>query len=467
MRLEKYFTYIIFAILTCSFSAQRAMADETTLDLAISEYIKGFRACNEANNLRTSDLAQAKANFHYYSQQLSKAISIDDAVLHTTSREMATNIKYCKRVESNLQRAEATPILEQGIEYCKSAKSALSSGNLTLANEELNQYRQLKEESLDIASDLMEVFALASKIRTCTRVEEKLAKAESAASQAEDEMKKAIAAYQTFNTQCDIAKQYVSSPTFDINQLLKANKLLNNARKSKKGARKNEKAFELADESPNSESAATLTSLIKSSRNCENVVSTAIRRATKVKRSYEKDLSKASKSLAAALKECKSAQHELRKPLTIAALDGLRGIYHATSDVRDTISSNESLLKISQLHKGWPQSKSLKQNLKNTSSCLSIFTATLKATKPIPNQTVSIEPEAIIAKPEKEVVIEEVQKATDELVVSETQSQPTNTQQDSTPPPSPVVEEEDIDEFDEFDQDQEAAPKKSWVDIIN
>ena len=462
---------IIVSLLICTLSSAPVHGDETSLNMAIDTYLVGFRACNEANNLRSSDLAQAKANFNYYTQQVNKAISIDEAILLTSSREMNTNIKYCKRVESNIQRSEATPILEQGIDFCKSSKAALSNNNLAQAANEIGQYQELKEQALIIASDLMDVFVLASKIRTCTRVEEKLQKAVNAAAQAEEEMKNAIIAYQDFKAQCEAARQFTNKSNFGVYQLSKANKLLTQAHKRKKSARQNAKAFELAEENPTSENAIALISLIKESQQCESDVSSAIRRVTKAQRSNQKQLSNASKSLASALKECKLAQKEFKGPLTVAELNSLKGLYNATSDVKESITSNKSLVNISQKYKNWPQSKSLKQNLKDTTSCLSIFSATLKATKPIPNTLVVIDND-------NEPTSNEAQE---ESAGGDTV---TNTEPNSTTLNKSLTAAEDTagelteanntnnveggdDEFDEFDTNSSSPKHKSWLDVIN
>ncbi|OUR87382.1 hypothetical protein A9Q81_25705 [Gammaproteobacteria bacterium 42_54_T18] len=472
---------ILVSMLICTLSISPVYADETSLNVAIDAYLVGFRACNEANNLRSSDLAQAKANFNYYTQQLNKAIAIDETILITSSREMETNIKYCKRVESNIQRAEATPILEQGIDFCKLSKAALTDSNLTLAASEIGQYQELKEQALIIAPDLMEVFVLASKIRTCTRVEEKLQKAVNAATLAEEEMKKAIIAYQDFKAQCETARQFTSKPNFGIYQLLKANKLLTQAHKRKKSARQNAKAFELAEKNPSSENAIALVSLIKESQQCESDVSSAIRRVTKAKRSNQKQLSNASKSLASALKECKSAQKEFKSPLTAAEINTLKGLYNATSDVKESITSNKLIMDLSQQHKTWPQSKSLKQNLKSTTSCLSIFDATLKAIKPIPNTPVIIDSNAT-PDPDPDT---DTDTDTDTLTKAEnldnTTTNPAQTNTSLKTPPTPTEEiseklteaevtnntEDSDDEFDEFDTNDPSQKHKSWLDVIN
>ena len=426
-----------------------ANADEASLDLAIDEYIDGFRACNEANNLRDSDLAQAQANFNYYTQQLSKAIAIDETILQTSLREMQTNISYCKRVEANLKRTEATPLLEQGIGFCKSAKSAIATNNLPLATEDIQQYQELKEQALIIAPDLMEVFALASKIRTCTRVEDKLQKALASAAMAEKEMKQAILAYQAFKAQCETARQFVNSPSFSMSKLQKANKLLKQSQKSKRSARKNDKAFELAEENPNSENAIALSALVKDTGACEEEVSSIIRHTTKTKRRHEKQLSNASKSLAAANQECIEAQKELNIPVTQSSLNRLKGTFNASSDVKESITSDKILLSISKAHKSWPQSKSLNQNLRNTTSCLSILAATLKATKPIQD------PLAIEANTE-------LGKGAEELL-----SNKAETLDSSTSTNSATTEFEELDDLDDLDNNAPEKDKNSWINIIN
>lgn len=445
-------------------------ADDASLDLAIDEYIKGFRACNEANNLRTTDLAQAKANFNYYTQQLSKAISIDETILQTTLREMHTNISYCKRVENNLQRTEASPLLEQGIDFCKSAKSAIATNDLSLASQEILQYQQFKEQALIIAPDLMDVFALASKIRTCTRVEEKLQKALESAALAEEEMKKAILAYQSFKAQCETARQFVNSSSFNMSKLQKANTLLKQAQKNKKSARKNEKAFELAEENPDSENAIALTALINETGTCEGEVSSIIRRTTKTQRSHERQLSNASKSLAAANRECVEAQKELNNPVTQDNLNRLKGIYNASSDVKESITSDTSLLSINKAHKNWPQSKSLNQNLKNTTSCLSILTAMLKATKPV--QEVAIIESTPTELENKESETQDQTTITDDIF-EENQSETTNetidasSEETNNTDPAATTEDDFLDDFDSFNENDPDEDKKSWTNIIN
>src|SRR3990167_7014685 len=188
-----------------------AMAD--SFEDAVNEYLRGFKECTEANTLRTNQ------------------------------RDMDKNLRYCERVELDIKRAEATPILEKGFTYCDTAKTALDSGDVATAQTNLDEYKRYRDDAFIITETIMEVFAMASKVRACSRVEEKLAEASLKESAVAAAMTKAATDYQSFLTECTGAKTAITSPKFSLNSLDGVNQQLNNAMKFKKAARENGDAF--------------------------------------------------------------------------------------------------------------------------------------------------------------------------------------------------------------------------------
>lgn len=357
------------------------IASADSFEDAVTEYLKGFKECTEANTLRTKDLNGAKKKFDSYLKSLDKATAVDSSILSTTQRDMDKNLRYCERVELDIKRAEATPILEKGFTYCDAAKEAIDAGDVPAAQTNLDEYKRYRDDAFIITETIMEVFAMASKVRACSRVEEKLAEASRKESAVATAMAKASTDYQSFLTECTNAKTAITSPKFSLNDLDAVNQQLNNAMKFKKAARENGDAFATMSAQPERPESVNLKKLVDSAAACEGEVSGYIRTATKNKRGSEKDILDGTALLKQSLTACESAQKTSERFTDEADLTKAEADYNNSAALKRKVTSNSKLIASAQQNADWKVSQEFSQLMNSTEACQSRTAASIKSQK--------------------------------------------------------------------------------------
>lgn len=367
-------------ILTPLFLAS-AHVHADTFDDAVNEYIRGYKECTEANTLRTSDLQAAKRKFDDYLKHLSKAKSIDPSIMTSKQRDMDSNLRYCERVEVNIKRAEATPILEKGFTYCDSARDALKTGDVQAANENMTEYKRYRDDAMIITDSIMEVFALSSKIRSCARVEERLAEAMRDEQKLVDKLNLAIAGYQDVNKHCQAARTLITSPGFNLSKLDEVNSLMNDASKAKKDARQNAEAFTLMEQQPNRPQSQELKKLVDSAASCEGQTSEHIRTATKNKRDLEKDITAGIASLTEAQSACDAASKASIRFTADADVAQAESDYNRSASLKKKVTADAKLLNTVKQYPDWTTSQQFSKLMNSTESCQQAAAASIKKQK--------------------------------------------------------------------------------------
>lgn len=356
-----------------------ALAD--SFDDAVNEYLKGFKECTEANTLRAKDLVSAKKKFDSYLKSLDRAVAIDNSILSTTQRDMDKNLRYCERVEVDIKRAEATPILEKGFTYCDAAKDSLEAGDMPSAQSHLDEYKRYRDDAFIITESIMDVFALASKVRACSRIEEKLAEASRKESAIAEAMTRASRDYQTFIKECTTVKNAITSPKFSLNDLDNINQQLNNALKYKKAARENGDAFATMSAQPEREDSKQLKQLVDSAASCEGEVSGHIRTATKNKRTLEKDIQDGVAQLQKSLAACESAQKLSERFAEDADAVKAEAEYNNSATLKRKVTSNSQLISAVQAYGNWKSSQDFARLMSQTEACQNKAAANIKTQK--------------------------------------------------------------------------------------
>ena len=357
------------------------LAAADSFEDAVNEYLKGFKECTEANTLRSKDLIGAKKKFDTYLKTLDRAIAIDSSILSTTQRDMDKNLRYCERVEVDIKRAEATPILEKGFTYCDTAKTALDAGDVTTAQTNLDEYKRYRDDAFIITESIMEVFAMASKVRACSRVEEKLAEATLKASAVAAAMTKATTDYQSFLTECNGVKSSITSPKFSLNNLDAVNQQFNSALRFKKAARENGDAFATMSAQPERDDSKQLKALVDSAAACEGEVSGHIRTATKNKRTLEKDIADGTAQLQKSLAACESAQKLSASMATDADIAKAEAEYNNSATLKRNVTSNSQLISSVKTYSSWKSSQEFSQLMNSTEACQTRAAAGIKSQK--------------------------------------------------------------------------------------
>ncbi|MCG8672210.1 MAG: hypothetical protein MI867_22585 [Pseudomonadales bacterium] len=369
VRLRKY----LFAFSACLVSPI-SLADAESFDSAVNEYLKGFRACIDANNLRSSNIVAANKKFMYYKQQLDLAVSINEGILDSTERDMDRNLDYCQRVEDNLKRAEATPILEHAFTYCEASRSSYEKAQYTQARTEFEEYRRYKEDAFAITPSIEEVFVLASKVRSCERYENKLVRKEQETEKHLAQLKSMVTLYQTFKLECESTQAFVQREDFKISELNRANRMLNSANKSKKAARAMIDAQAFAEQNPQLDETIQLRSLEESARICEGAVTEGIRKITKQRRALKSFITVKNGNLEESLEYCEDAQDAAN----FENLEEATISYQQSASLKKKATSSRTVNLIKN-YPYWKEAKAYNELLKQTKDCQDLASSTIKS----------------------------------------------------------------------------------------
>ena len=341
-----------------------ALADAQSFDRAVNEYLKGFRACSDANVLRLTNIVEANKKFTYYQQQLDLAVSIDESILTSTERDMDKNLAYCQRVEDNLKRAEATPILQHAFTYCEAARSAYEAGQIQDARQQFEEYRRYQEDAYAITPTLDEVFVLASQVRSCSRFEEKLIEKEKQLAARKEILEQVVGLYQEAKLECESTLAYVKRPGFGVKELNTGNKMLKAALDKKAKADKMEAAFEYAARHPQAEASISLAELQETTKVCEGQVAEAIRTAAKQQRDYQSLVSRDNRLLKQSLDTCEQVSDAvLQQNLELATQR-----YQQSADLKTRATGNNTVNLVKSFPQ-WAESRGYNELLDKTRDC--------------------------------------------------------------------------------------------------
>lgn len=150
-------------------------AYSNSFDAAVNQFLEGFEYCTLAKeHITEGKLTAAKNALDRYQEFKNAAKKLDNSILSSNKRGMASNLKYCDRVEAELEIALSLPVLEQAFSTCESARLALSENNIENAEGHYQQFLQLKSEALAIAPSINNVYSAKSKISRCDRLGRKI-----------------------------------------------------------------------------------------------------------------------------------------------------------------------------------------------------------------------------------------------------------------------------------------------------
>lgn len=458
-----------------------AYADQESFDRAVNEYLKGFRACSEASTLRLTNLVEANKKFDYYLTQLDLAVAIDDSILTSSERDMDRNLAYCERVQDNLKRAEATPILQHAFTYCDAAQQAYDLGQYQEARQQFEEYRRYKEDAYAITPTLDEVFVLVSQVRSCQRFEEKLADKEAQTAKQKESLDQVVNLFQQFKLECESTLAYVNRTKFGISELNTANKMLNAALGKKEQATALTDGLSYAEQNPEDEQAITLASLQESTRVCEGQVAEAIRTIVRKKRSFENSIAAQNKQLRKSLQLCQQAQ-EL---VSLNSLQDATKTYQASARLKKDATSNQ-VVNLVKNYPRWKVSSDYNSLLKQTKRCHETAAADIKrleqeiaqAAEQAAKQAAAQEEAASQQEAPSETEAQEPAPETEPENASSDNTQTTAEKEDSSPLPE-QTELDDLDDWeedgsfldedlsqDEAEDDTDRGAGKSWTDLI-
>jgi hypothetical protein len=356
-----------------------AYANDASFNEAVNLYLKGYADCREANTLRTDDIATARKFFDNYLKILDQAAAIDPSILQSTERDMDANITYCERVNDNLKMAEAAPVLEAGFASCETAKTALANHELDAARQAMDVYGIKRDEALAITPNIMDVFSLASQVRACGRLQEKLTEA----TQASEADAKAVASLEQqinrYQQQCQTALAYTRKSSFTVDTIDQANRLLAEAQLTRKQAAGNAAARAALKQDPARSDA--LKQIEDAAGRCEVEVSGVVRNMTKQRQLAEATLEEAIARLGKASGQCRQGLQGLASGNTPRA-DAQKLFAQINSLVAD--ANTPALSALAKRHPDWSQSLAWQKQSAEVRQCQQqLETAQAKAPAPV------------------------------------------------------------------------------------
>lgn len=187
----------------------------------------GLAFCNEASKKSRTDTQLARADFANYESHLERAKAIYPQLMDENdfaSRE-ATR---CELVDDNIARAEAMPLIEQGLAYCNEAKTRLeASSGVFEAETNLKQYKELRDQALETTPTILRVGSVAVQVRVCDGLDEKISLVENQMKRTHRETDKVIASFNKAMDTCQVGTGMLKGATSNPETVEAAGQVLN------------------------------------------------------------------------------------------------------------------------------------------------------------------------------------------------------------------------------------------------
>lgn len=340
-----------------------------SLNHAINTYLKGFDACTQANDLLLTDAALAQERMMLYQQFLDQAAEINAGVLSTTERGMPSNLQFCQRVADNISRALATPMLEHAFTFCQSARDALTRDELDVADGLLREYHARKETAFALSDSLMDVYLLASQVRGCERLQERLIERQQVLARQQAAISEALALSERFKLECESTLAYVTSDRFTILQIDQANAMLAAVQTNKQASQAVEDAQRFARDYPTDDLTLNWQSTLSSARVCEGRVAERIRAAIQERAARKRTLSNAIDRLLESQRYCERASTLSEPDRTREELAEARIQHQESTRIFEQIIEQRTPAQYAKLYPDWEEGARFRSLSENINEC--------------------------------------------------------------------------------------------------
>ncbi|MBV1921791.1 MAG: hypothetical protein KUG73_14025 [Pseudomonadales bacterium] len=382
-RLISPFAVLVVALL----GAVEARAD--SFDDAVNHYLKGFDACQEANGLlRANRIPAAKKKLNVYNKYLSEAEKMDSSIVKTSRRDMEGNIKFCRRVATNIEVEQATPFIDKAIAQCDLAQKALKEKKPDAAMEHLMAFKAHKDEAWNITEKLTDIFSIRNQVKRCQRLEKKILSAGKKQEASNLTIETVKEESQFYAQTCNQALTFLNVKSIDEVSIKNASKSIKLAKSHKKNAKDEAAAFDIFTANPAHEANALVAANLKKGDVC-------LVKAEKLAVKKRKDLDNANKTLnnyiaalANSAKQCEAARSITKTRASDKVYGKAKKAYQkaqkSESKQRKSLRKDKYYLAYSNS----PKVKDINRNLSKVSGCLadtnkrmSKMFASLQATK--------------------------------------------------------------------------------------
>ena len=295
---------VLFAVVV---SVTQARAD--SFDDAVNHYLKGFGACQSANDfLKASNTAEAQQQLDLYLKFLSEAETLDPSILQSTLRDMDGNLKFCRRVATNIEVKQATPFIDMAFAQCELADQAYKEQRFDAATEHLLAFNTHKDEAWSVSDKLTDIFAIRNKVKRCERLEKRIM----SAGKKHNALNSLIATVKdesgAYPRNCYQAQKSLKVTPINSAAVKKASKYLTRAKSNKKKVNKEKRVFNAFTKNPEHEAKAVIFANLKKGDKCVANVGKLITQKRKELKKRESTLDGYVVSLKNAAKQCEDAR---------------------------------------------------------------------------------------------------------------------------------------------------------------
>ena len=300
----------------CTTITSMAFADEKSFDQAVDIYMKGFKECVDAHAVRGDNISTAKRKYTTYLRYKEQAAAIDQSILTSPQRSLQKNQRYCEKAYENILIAEAEPIIKKGITACEQAKTAYETGKLEEAKIKIDLFDQQNTEALSITDKILDIYAIASKVRSCNRIKKKISTAEKGFQIQEEESQLAIIQLIDANDQCSSAQTLANKPNVKLSDIDAIQKALNKSRAQTKATKNYTAAITAMKNYPDRDSSKQMVLLFDKAASCAQSVSARLTKTRSKKTSAEKSINDAAAIAKQAYDKCQAGESLVKGKLS-------------------------------------------------------------------------------------------------------------------------------------------------------
>lgn len=347
-----------------------AVADDATFERAVSVYLRGFEECVNAHTLRGKNIQQAKRKYQDYLRIKDEAAAIDPSILTTTERSMQKNLRYCEKVQQNILRAEAMPIMEAGLEACEKADEAMEAGNFQEAKSQMDIYEQSKTEALLTTESILEVFSVASKVRLCGRIASKIGREQEQMDEYLNAAAKVIAALEDAQANCQQVTQLAANNALNVDNIETANKFMNQSQKSYSEGANNKAVSTGMDRYPEHETTVTINGLLESIQTCQESAGKQIAQAEQNRNQLQQQISIVLDAASKANQQCRTASNMLNdRQFQFEQLSKIQWHQNESNRLETKAKGEKKGLATAKQFPDWNSSRQLSKTLNDIENC--------------------------------------------------------------------------------------------------
>lgn len=354
--------------LLLGFSAQ-AHAD--SFDDAVNQFLKGFEYCKEAkSHLSGNRVPQAQAALRQYQQQLEAATRIDPEILTTTKRGMDGNLKFCQRVSRDVEVEAGMPTMNKALAACDAAQQALKDENPAKAQEDHTQFKQLRDQALQIAPSLADIFSVKSQINRCDRIENKIASFSQQQQALTLSLEAAQEASSAYASSCQKTLESLRKEQVDEPVLRDANQGIASAQSHKRNAREDRLANKAFQEDPQHPVKKTIDANIARGDRCMAELNTTLEQKKAELDGVKRQFARYNEQLASANNQCEQSRQSADGAATQTNYDNAKKGYERAlqqrNSTRDALSKDGNYT----AYEGREDVVRIEQQLQKLNSCL-------------------------------------------------------------------------------------------------